>query len=438
MLFAVNSTIHRQSLEGSGESSVARNEEQSKPEAGSCDEGVASEAETILPSPNASHNSDAADAENPGEPVPQKEIIKLYKSSRLKGYITLFLASFINYDASQKSSDVISSIAVPSTSQQRRYSVAVSVVSLVVSGAALLSHLDRITPLEKVWISAFKSKSRFELFLALFLVLWWSIAVGIETTVKGIAGDGKEQYSLYYSAWTCCFSSYWILERWWVECGLASFKSFITSWPYRAPGWLCILFLNAFTFAWYMDLWRNHSGLDDGRLASILIYRQFDEVKDGLWQFLIIMTVFTFVPSLAFVLAEIFRETKPDGSNEEKSRAENTAEGVSLLLLVVGWVPAIMMATTPGGPASLVGNAYFFSWFLAIFIAETAVWFVHDLRQAIHKSLRERNAEYQEKQRQVLERARTIQQLKEEEETRSNRNIRLERASTEFFDAVDE
>jgi SAM-dependent MidA family methyltransferase len=75
---------------------------------------------------------------------------------------------------------------------------------------------------------------------------------------------------------------------------------------------------------------------------------------------------------------------------------------------------------------------------LAIFIAETAVWFVHDLRQAIHKSLRERNAEYQEKQRQVLERARTIQQLKEEEETRSNRNIRLERASTEFFDAVDE
>jgi uncharacterized membrane protein len=89
-------------------------------------------------------------------------------------------------------------------------------------------------------------------------------------------------------------------------------------------------------------------------LPFCLSRRQFDEVKDGLWQFLIIMTVFTFVPSLAFVLAEIFRETKPDGSNEEKSRAENTAEGVSLLLLVVGWVPAIMMATTPGGPASLV------------------------------------------------------------------------------------
>ena len=38
--------------------------------------------------------------------------------------------------------------------------------------------------------------------------------------------------------------------------------------------------------------------------------------------------------------------------------------------------------------------------------------FVHDLRQSLHKSLRERNAEYQEKQKQVLEQTRNIQREK--------------------------
>ena len=159
--------------------------------------------------------------------------------------------------------------------------------------------------------------------------------------------------------------------------------------------------------------------------------RQFAEVRDGIWAFLISVTVITFLPALAFVLAEIFRETKDDGSNEEKGRLETTAEGICLLVLMVGWVPAILIATTPGGPASLIGNAYFFSWCLAIFIAETGVWFVHDLREEIHKTLKERNHEYHEKQRQVLAKNAEIQRR----ET-GLASVSVRASSTEFFDAV--
>lgn len=162
-----------------------------------------------------------------------------------------------------------------------------------------------------------------------------------------------------------------------------------------------------------------------------MVYRQFDEIRDGVWGFLIAANAVTFVPSMAFVLAEIFRGTKDDGSNEEKGRAETTAEGVCLLCLIVAWVPAIMIATTPGGPASLIGNAYFFSWCLAIFIAETGVWFVHDLREEIHKTLKQRNHEYYEKQRQVLAKTTEIQQ-RDTQESDSQRR----RGSTEFFDAI--
>ena len=92
-----------------------------------------------------------------------------------------------------------------------------------------------------------------------------------------------------------------------------------------------------------------------------------------------------------------------------ETKPEIIAEGLCLLLLILAWIPVIMVATTPGGAASQIGNAYFFSWILVVFIAETAVWFVHDLREKMHKSLRQRTEEYHERQRQVLEKTRAIQ-----------------------------
>jgi hypothetical protein len=272
----------------------------------------------------------------PSQPLPKP--IKLYKSTRLKGYMTLFLASFINYDSAQKSSNVDVNLlhVVPSNDDQRKYAVAVAVVSLIASGFCLVAHLDRITPLERLWIFLFQpttapqppaeatvdpptaaipptnqthdpnapatnsttdgkandattttatttttstppSVSTLEGTLALFLTIWWSIATGVATAVSGMAGDGKGQYSLYYSYWACTCTSYWILERCgvaagWVRlptmCGAgssapciptnarsvlfvnhlqSSLKSFISSWPHRSPAWICIMVLSFLT-----------------------------------------------------------------------------------------------------------------------------------------------------------------------------------------------
>lgn len=49
--------------------------------------------------------------------------IKLYKSSRLKGYMTLFLASTLNYIAAVQSDQLIIGNAVASTQRQKRYEI---------------------------------------------------------------------------------------------------------------------------------------------------------------------------------------------------------------------------------------------------------------------------------------------------------------------------
>lgn len=207
--------------------------------------------------------------------------IRLYKSSRLKGYITLVLASFINYQSAQDSANVqLSNLTVvPSTAEQRRYAIAVAVVSLVLSIFCLLTHLDRITPLEKVWIVMFKDGSKIEGIMLVFWSIWWMAGTGVATAVSGIAGDGKGQYSLFYSSWVCCLTTLWCLERWWIAMGWvsliepkdffskcftrkafdsnlfhlricarqASLKSFISSWPNRSPAWICIMCLSMLT-----------------------------------------------------------------------------------------------------------------------------------------------------------------------------------------------
>lgn len=126
--------------------------------------------------------------------------IELFKSTRLKGYITLAFASIINYTNAENSVDVIKALGViPSTDGQRIYAMSVALVSLILTGGATLVHLDTITPLKKVWVAAFKPKSRFELVLDVFLVIWWSVATGIQTTINGIAGDGYVR---------CCFGAF--------------------------------------------------------------------------------------------------------------------------------------------------------------------------------------------------------------------------------------
>jgi hypothetical protein len=215
-------------------------------------------------------SQDSSQPEAAGEePLPQqkeateehKKPIKLYKSPRLKGYITIVLASGIHFNSVQRSGYISSQSTrvVPSSPGQRQYGLAVCTVNMVLCIPVVICHLDRITPLEKIWTTAFRPKSSIELLLAAFLSIWNIIAVGVETSVNGIAGSGKAQFNIYFSVWILCLTSLWILERWWIDYGWSSFRSFITSWPYRAPAWICIIILSVFDMIWTVDLWRNYN-----------------------------------------------------------------------------------------------------------------------------------------------------------------------------------
>lgn len=113
--------------------------------------------------------------------------IKLYKSPRLKGYITIILASGIHFNSVQRSgyTSPFSTRVVPSTPEQRRYGLAVCTVNMILCIPVVICHLDRITPLERIWTSTFRPKSSVELVLTVFLSIWNLIAVGVETSVTG-------------------------------------------------------------------------------------------------------------------------------------------------------------------------------------------------------------------------------------------------------------
>jgi len=142
----------------------------------------------------------------------------------------------------------------------------------------------------------------------------------------------------------------------------------------------------------------------------------FRSVGEGQWQWLVIVCVFTFCPSVVFVLVELFRETKADGSSVDKSPTEVVVEGIFFLVLAMAWIPTVMIATTPRGAASLIGNSYFFTWMLAIFVFEGLIWFIHDKRKETHKALKEKKAEYKKQQQKVLEKTMEIKAKNEERE----------------------
>ena len=162
---------------------------------------------------------------SPPPPIAPPKPIKLIKSTRLKGYMTLTLAAFINLDAARTSSNIDTNAItiVPSTDAQRLYAQITAIISLIGTTICCLIHFDRITPLQnKVWIPILfhtNGTSIYEGGMIIFYTLWWGIATGIATSVNGIAGDGKGQYSLYYSTWACCLTSFWLLERWFVASG---------------------------------------------------------------------------------------------------------------------------------------------------------------------------------------------------------------------------
>eukprot|EP00980_Cylindrotheca_fusiformis_P012421 scaffold3046_cov105-Cylindrotheca_fusiformis.AAC.20 len=322
---------------------------------------------------------------------------KLYKSSRFKGYLTICMASIINLHAASSSSDPINVRSVPASSVQKAYAKVVCLVSAVITGLLVLIHLDRWF-FRTFWKKYFgSSKSYVELGIDIFLVLWWFLAAIIQTSARGIAGDGREQYNLYYSTWICLWASVWVLERKMVDYDLPTIRGFVTSWPYRAPGWIAILFFSFFTLFWYVDLF-------------VTTYNQRQELPDQLrvlWKdipksqylWLLFVACSTLFPSAVFIFLEIVRES----SDDVKGSLETVAEGFFLAMLTLGWVPSVIIVTTPGGFASQLGNAYFWTWGTTIFVMETFLWFIHDSRGNVQRAILQKEKEYKEHQKKVLQ-----------------------------------
>uniref|UniRef100_A0A7S2UAY0 Uncharacterized protein n=1 Tax=Attheya septentrionalis TaxID=420275 RepID=A0A7S2UAY0_9STRA len=264
----------------------------------------------------------------------------LSKSTRLKGYITLSVASVISYSSAMESrtaqrsysspesastvngtsddySVLYSLVVVPATQEQQRYAMAAAMVSFIISIFCIFCHLDSYTCLAKYWkTKLFGPKATsFEMWLLIFMVVWWVVATWLNTSIRGIAGDGKGQFNLYFSTWVSCYASIWTLEKWVVAAGHSSYRAFMASWPHRAPGWIRLFVLSLSNMLCFLDLYFNwdddQNQATDTGLTPDLVENIFANVSDSQWTWLIFVTAFTAPVALCFALAEVFRFTKP-------------------------------------------------------------------------------------------------------------------------------
>lgn len=244
------------------------------------------------------------------------------------------------------------------------------------------------------------------------------------------AGPGKGHFNLYFSSWTCLWTSFWTLERWLVAANLSSMTSFMESWPNRAPGWIVIFITSIGAMLSILDLYLNWPN------TGPRLQLQYSSIGQHQWEWLIFVPALSIPVSAGFFLIELFRVTRSDGQNIKSDR-ENMFEGLCICTLALFWIPTLFIvsvqmskftfsssicsfsyagssflhctcnfayhqATTPGGAADQVGNAYFFIWGASIVVTETCLWWVRDWRMAIHVVVRMQQEEYRRTQLLVL------------------------------------
>lgn len=369
------------------------------------------------PDPNEHDFRESSNDNNAEDDTPRHERA-LFKSSRFKGYLILVLASGVNFQAANISDNPSffgEFSAIPATHRQRSYAMAVALVSIIVSSITCIAHLDSFTPMKKYWRQAFRPKSRFEAYLLGALIVWWVVALWINTGIRGIAGNGKGQYNLYFSTWASLVVCLWTMERWLVSCDFPALDQFLASWPNRAPGWIAIFFLSFGALLSIVDLYANWYKVDNPYIQA-----KYSRVPQMQWEWLLFATGFTILPSMGFVLVEIVRENKPGKKKNSKPQWETIMEGYVLLGLFFIWMPSVIIATTPGGAASLVGNAYFCLWACTVFVVDTCVWWIHDWRQRVLTTIKEQEKEYRNIQQEVLERSRLELEMQAAVDTTKN------------------
>jgi len=223
----------------------------------------------------------------------------------------------------------------------------------------------------------------------LFFVIWWSVAAVLNTNIKGVAGEGKNSENVYYSTWVCCISSYILLDDWCVTGKVFSLKKFIRDAPHHSSGWFMLSIfslLNFFCFYFLYIYW------EEGTIDYPEMHIIYENVSQLQWVWIMTLCFLTGITSLSFLLVEIFR------IDDNKSSLENIFEGSILLVLVVGWIPTVVVATMPGGAASTVGNSYFLTWGCGVLVIRIFVAKIQSWRKQIYEVRSRQLQEYHDAQ----------------------------------------
>lgn len=264
--------------------------------------------------------------------------VPLIQSSRMKGYILLLVSASLNLSAlyklhSQKEEfllrdelgsinwcmvlDDISSffdfVVMKKQTEDLvslRYGIAAACMTVIISCFVVLCYFDFCTILRrKLWSKMFGPNKWVELIILSFLVILWLVTVWFNTTIRGIAGEGNEQYNIYFTSWLCLWTTFWTLERWFVASGKSSFEKFVRSWPNRTPAWICCFIFSFADFLFVLDAQRNWQV---GALDTPYTYEMFSGVSYHEWAFFQACTISLFIWSLIWILAEIFRKNIGD------------------------------------------------------------------------------------------------------------------------------
>jgi len=281
-----------------------------------------------------------------------------------------------------------------------RYAMAAACITIIISSFAILCHFDCTSLRKTLWPKMFGPNKRVELFILIFLVIFWLVTIWFNTTIRGIAGEGNEQYNLYFTSWLCLWTTFWTLERWFVASGMSSFQKFISSWPNRCKLWLITFIVSFADFLFVLDAMRNW---DEGTAATPYVNNMFANVSRHEWGFLLNSTITASIVSLCWILAEIFRRNKKEG-DALKSDVENYVEGIALHLVAIEWIILIFFTTMPGHAASLIGNLYFSTWATCFSIIATLIWWLRDWRKDIADTINDQQAEYERAKRAILRR----------------------------------
>jgi len=174
-------------------------------------------------------------------------------------------------------------------------------------------------------------------------------------------------------------------------------------------------------FLFTLDLSRNW---EEGTLYNPYVLKLYSEVDDAEWILLFFTTVATFLVSFAWIMAEIFRESRTNVKSV-KSDVETYVEGVTAYILLIFWIALVCIVTMPGGAASLLGNLYFTTWSTLFSVIGTLMWWQQDYRKDIVNAIQEEEDKYELAKRAIRRREERRLAKLAEEEKRARENGRL-------------